>query len=394
VRLRLAGLVVAVCLLSPGMLRAQRISLSVPLDSLVAVAQRDSLDPSAQYDVGVGYWFYHRYAAADSAFRRAIAIEPKYARGYLALAWLQYVRRPKLGKMEAKHQLPDSLKPVVAEAERFYEQAFLIDPLVDLQVLGLVFGPELFTMLPGSADNYLVALIDGAESFWAGQYDGAYALLDRAVAKVAPADRAKKLPSVLLWYHGLAAAHVDHNDAAAEDFRILLQRELDAEKTDSLRRFSDLPSNEIRYVLATLEGRAGHFDDATRLFQEALTNNLGLYMAHVQLALMQERRGRTADAIVERQRALETQPDDPGLLYDLGVTLASARRLQEARDVLTRAMAANPRNARIPYALGQVQLLLGDRAAAKVTLSRFVDVAPSMFGRQIIQVRQQLAEMN
>lgn len=195
-------------------------------------------------------------------------------------------------------------------------------------------------------------------------------MLDRAVAKVSPADRGRKIPE------------------------ILLQRQLDAEKTDSLRRFSDLPSNEVRYVLATLEARAGHFDAAAQLFQEALTFDLGLYMAHVQLANMQERRNRLADAIVERQRALETQPEDAGLLYDLGVTLASARRLDDARDALSRAMAANPRNARIPYALGQIQLLLGDRAGARVTLTRFVDVAPSMFGRQVIQVRQQLAEMN
>ncbi len=202
-RLRLAGFIIA-CLLAPRMLAAQRLSLAVPLDTLVAAAARDSLDPGRQYDLGVGYWFYRRYGAADSAFRRAIAIEPKYARGYLALAWLQYARRPKLGKWEAKHQLPDSLKPVVAEAERFYEQAFLIDPLVDLQILGLVFGPDRFTMLPGSADNYIVALVDGPESFWAGQYDGAYALLDRPVAKVPPAERAGKIPEILLWYHGLA----------------------------------------------------------------------------------------------------------------------------------------------------------------------------------------------
>ena len=61
--------------------------------------------------------------------------------------------------------------------------------------------------------------------------------------------------------------------------------------------------------------------------------------------------------------------------------------------MLADAMEANPSNARIPYTLGQVQMRLGDREAARRTLERFLQIAPSRFLTQVNEVKRQLAGM-
>jgi tetratricopeptide (TPR) repeat protein len=129
------------------------------------------------------------------------------------------------------------------------------------------------------------------------------------------------------------------------------------------------------------------------VYQENLANNLGLYAAHSQLADIYEDRQEFVEAIAERRRAIETFPDDPSLRYDLGRTLAHSRDFPEAAQVLVDAMEANPLNARIPYTLGQVQMRLGDREAARRTLERFLQIAPSRFLTQVNEVKRQLTGM-
>jgi hypothetical protein len=54
---RVVGLLAAaVLLLAVPRAEAQRVDLLVPLAELEAHAQRDSLDPAAQYEAALGYW--------------------------------------------------------------------------------------------------------------------------------------------------------------------------------------------------------------------------------------------------------------------------------------------------------------------------------------------------
>jgi lipopolysaccharide biosynthesis regulator YciM len=62
--------------------------------------------------------------------------------------------------------------------------------------------------------------------------------------------------------------------------------------------------------------------------------------------------------------------------------------------VLTAAMQEDPSNARIPYTLGQVQLRLGDREAARRALERFVQIASCRFPTQVNEVKRRLAGMS
>ena len=384
-------LAVLVLLLAPAPALAQRVELLVPLAELEARAARDSLDPGAHYDAALGSWVGKRYDEAERELRRALAIEPKFAPSCLALAYLPFARRPKLWKEMHERRIPAELSARFEESVRLYQRAFLLDPMVDLKVYGLVMPPRPALVVGFNADRTYVALVRGFESFWNGDYQLSLDHLQRVLDEFGEKHR-KEIPRVLLWYHGLAAAHVSRYDVAITDFRVLLDRALASERTDSVQYFT-LASNQVRYVLATLYRRGQRPEEALALYQESLANDLGLYVAHTQLADIYEDRQQFVEAIAERRRAIETFPDDPSLRYDLGRTLARSRDYPEAAQVLADAMEANPSNARIPYTLGQVQMRLGDREAARRTLERFLQIAPSRFLTQVNEVKRQLAGM-
>ncbi len=371
---------------------AQKLVLSVPLDTLVARAARDSTDPLVLYNLGVGYWMSARYDEAEAALLRADAIDPRIAEVQLALAYLPYGRRPKLWKEESKGTVPPELVPTVNEANHRFRRTFMLDPMVDMRIIGLVIPPRDAIIVGRNADRYYAALVLGFESFWGGNYESAYQSLEQAYAFTTEKDRAQ-IPWVVLWYHGLAAAHIEHNATAIADFRLLLARRLEREKSDSVASFAVLPSNTVRYVLATMLRHAGHLSDAKDEFQAVLTNDLSFEMAHAQLADIAEQEKAWDLAVTERERALNASPSDPGLLLDYGTTLARARRFKEATTVLAQAEEAMPLNARVPYLRGQAAVADGRTEEAMIAFRRFAAIAPARFGSQVKQLEAQYGSL-
>lgn len=386
--------VVTLLVLSSTVTRAdaQRARLLVSLAELEARVGQDSLDPVIHYDLALGYWVAERFDEAERSLRRAVTIEPKFAPGYLGLAFLPYARRPKLWGEEMKNKVPPEWAERVHESDRAFRRAYMLDPMVDLKIYGLVFPPREKIVIGRNATETYAALVRGFESFWDGQYGTSYGWLHQALQKL---DRGKQndVPEALLWYHGLAAAHTYQYDVAIADFQRLLKRATAKEQTDTLVRSFSLASNQIRYVLATVSRKAGRGDEAVALYQESLANDLGLFMGHVQMAEIYEDRRDWPAAIIERRRAVESNPENSSLQYDLGHTLARALQFSEAAEVLNAAMEANPHNARIPYTLGLVRLRLSDKAGARDAFQRFVAMAPSRFGKQVTEARQRIGEL-
>lgn len=383
-RVRLA-VCLALALGSAPSLAAQRINLLVPLDSLMERARRDSLDAPVLYDAALGAWVYRKWELADSLLQRAVRVDPRFAPAHLALAYLPFAQRQKLWDEEDRGKIPAEWRERLERSYYHYRRAFLIDPMVDLKVIGLAVPPRGALTIGGSVDRYYANIILGVEQFWGGNYPAAFDLLDRVVQQTPPDRRAKELPSYLLWLHGLAGAHLDRYDIAIGNFQMLLDRRLEQRRTkaDSVTSATQLRENDLRYVLATLKHKSGSLAEATRLLQEVLEVDLSFDMAHAQLADIHERHRRWEDAIAERRRAIETNPDDPSLLFDLGMTLAKARRLREAIEALERASTANPLNARIPYTLSEMQVFVGDTTAAVASLRKFARIASSRFEPQL-----------
>ena len=379
-RRTLVAAAAALALAAPleGQYARNRPQLTIGVAELEMRAATDSMDPLVHYDLAVGYWFHKRFDEAERSLRRTVEIEPRFAPAYLALGLIPYARRPKLFKEEEKGKVPAEWQAAVEEANRHYERAFLIDPMVDLKIYGLLTPPG-------------EKMFEGFAYFWAADYGSAYRWFDEIFKYYKTPKQRATLPSFIYWYHSLAAAHVGQHDVAMAGMQVLLDRSLEREKTDTLVRFSLLQSNHYRYLLATMKQNAGLLKEAAALYEEALAHDLGLYFAHVQLANIHESMRRTGPALLERQRALEALPDDPGLLFELGESQARARRFAAANETLGRAMALNPYNARIPYTLGQVRTAMGDYVGAREAFERFIAIAPSRFGGQVSEVRRLIA---
>jgi superkiller protein 3 len=371
-----------------------RVKLPMKLGDLEAAVRRDSDDAAAHYNVGVAYCAAERYDDAEREFKQAVAIEPQFAEPYLALSQLPFARRPRLFRDQYEHSLPDEWVPKLKEADHMYARAFLVDPFVDVKIIGAV-TPHDFGVNAEVGEFYaefLRDLFDGVDFFSEGKYDRAYTSFQRVYNELHVEARPGNVPNYLLWYHGIAAGHIQKYDDAIWDIQTILNRFEQAEKSDSLIRIP-LETNDFRYILACLKQRAGKLQDAADLFRSALEHDAGLYMAHTRLAQLYESVQRWPVAISERRAAVNANPDDPSLVYDLGVTLAKGAQWPQADSTLRQAMDANPRDSRVPYYLGIVEQQLGKKDEARTAFQRFLALAPSRYQAQIDNAKQRLAAL-
>ncbi|MEO8199605.1 MAG: tetratricopeptide repeat protein [Gemmatimonadota bacterium] len=357
----------------------QSVRVVESLDTLQARARADSNDAAVHYNLAMGFWSKKRYDDAEHSLRQAIAIEPQFADAYLALGivhnWdADYWKR-------IRRQGGDTL---IAQTNKqwghYYRQAFLLDPLVDLKMLGAtykIYGENHFSR--------------GLEDLVEGRYDKAFDHFDNQLKH----DRDRHPLDSLegdLWFHGLAAAHLNRYDVAVEDYGFLLDRARKQSESDSSDQIP-LELNDYRYMMAVLQQRLGKNDAAMQLYQEVLENDLGNYMAHVQLARMFEAAQQWDRAIAERRRAVETNPDDASLLLDLGITLGRAGQFEPAMESLAQARDLNPRDCRALFWMGTAALQLNQRDHAREAFAQFVAMAPSRYERQITLARQRLTEL-
>ncbi len=386
-------LVVALLLTVAAGASAQRVRLSVPMDELVRRAAQDSNDAPTQYDVALGYWLDRKFDLAEQHLRQAIAIEPKTAAAYLALSYLPYARRTKLWDEEDDGKVPAEWVAPLEEAWAFRRRAFLIDPMVDLKPVALMIPPASTLGLTKRQQGFYTYLMNGYGSFWVGDYVKAYGFFQEIMKGVPDADR-KEYASWFLWYEALAAAHANDHPRAVSNLRLLLERATAAEQRSGGATLVFSQANHYRYTLACVLDMGGQTKEAVDLLQEVLTNDLGLYAAHVRLAEIYERQHRTNASLAERRRAVATNPEDPSLVADLGEALARAGEVDDALATLRRAVAANPRSHRAWYLLGALAEQRGAREEARTAYARFLELAPSRWDSQRTEVQQKLTQLN
>ena len=398
----IVGVLVALLAASPA--ASQGLKLHVKLDSLESIARRDTNDAVAQYNVALGYWTKKRWDDVQRSLELAVKIEPNFAQAWLALSILPYARRPKLREEEIeKGKVPEEWKAPLEAARRAYRRAFLADPLVDLSILAAIEPPrppiEFHVDRTGHVSVWFENPFLELEQ---GRYLEAFRIFDAWMTpylrqrdstrrdSLAPVLRGTpaRVPEPLLWFHGLCAAHLASYDVAVTDFRILLDQD-----TTAAQRHLDwasLQTNDYRYMLAVIYQRQQKWPEAKNMFREALEHDLGLYMAHLQMAKIYEAQGLLDSATTESRAAVLANPEDPSLMLHHGVILTEAGYVAAAVDTLWRAMNANPRDSRIPYFLGVAEQTLQERAEARAAFERFLSLAPSRYTEYIRDARARL----
>lgn len=365
-----------------------RLHEGVTVKSLEEAVARDSADPNSLYALALGYWSKRRWDDVERTLDRALAIEPRNALALLALAHLPYARRPRLWEEEEQGTVPAEWQPALLKRDRLARLAFLVDPLVDLQIVGAV-APEQSSLLRGGqgASELRTALV-GLTTFRNAQYDQAFGWFDRLARLLGESQDPGRVPGFVLWYRGLAAAHLNDLPAAIADFT-----RLDARTDANDAAAFGVDPTLVPYVLAWLNQQAGRLDLARTGYEAALTLDLGLWMAHVQLARIHDDRGEWNEAIRERRLALEANPDDPSLLLDLAITLFKAGRAEEAVEPLAGARRLTPMNFRVAYFEGVVAEQLQRPAEARQAFQRFLALAPSRFVAEIAEVQRHLRQL-
>lgn len=369
---------------------AQRIRLPESFRTLEERAQRDSNDAAAHFNVALAYWNEERWEDCRAAFRTAVTIDPQFAAAWLGLAMLPFAQRPGLWEDLARDRIPEEWVDPLRESDRLYRRAMMIDPFVDYRVFGAASPPRSAWWTQNELyERVYDFLFRGFDDFERGRYQDAHGRFSEYLREI-DADRfVDRAPNAILYYHGLAAGHLERWDDAIYDFEVLMGREQEEEEEDRILHLP-LRTNEFRYILAVVRHRSGQLADAAGLYREALGHDVGLYMANVQLARLHEAQGLWVEAIRERQHAINANPEDGSLVYDLGITLARAGRWSDAAATLAQAAVMNPRDARVPYYRGIIASRLGFPVEARIHLEHFLAIAPSRYADQMADARRRI----
>lgn len=180
-------------------------------------------------------------------------------------------------------------------------------------------------------------------------------------------------------------------DSAVAETQLMVDG-LRAEDQKSLVRFYE-SKGLGEYQIGFLWLNAGQKEKAKAAFQRALTEDLGMPMAHAQLGEIAASEGDMETALLEWGQAVELSPKDPMLRVGLARRLMEARKWEEALPHLQQSVALDPWYA-MPYLfIGQIQQSAGEDAAAKAAYEAYIARAPRSAERELNAARARLAQL-
>ncbi|MGH8766540.1 MAG: tetratricopeptide repeat protein, partial [Burkholderiales bacterium] len=107
----------------------------------------------------------------------------------------------------------------------------------------------------------------------------------------------------------------------------------------------------------------GDHEGAARSYQRALSLDPDCVPAHLNLGVLLQLRGETAEAVLHFRRACELAPDSADAWLNLGFVLERGRDLRQARECYDRALAIDPDHIDARFNRSMVLLAQGDYAA-------------------------------
>jgi tetratricopeptide (TPR) repeat protein len=331
------------------------------VEELRSRVRRDSCDVSLYYALGMALLSRREFDAADSAFLQAVTIDPQFAEGWVGAAIAQLENTRLWNRLRRRGDTAVARER--AHRTGMLRRAFLIDPFVNIA--------------PREGD-YSATAFEYGQRFMARE-------LQRTHSR-------DSLPPGLLWEHALLSIRTFHWAEAIADFESL-RRIFAARERDDTTGAVPLSGGNVLYMLAALQLRNGDAEQAIRLYRQTIGEDLGNYMAHVQLARIHEVAEEWPDAVRERRAAVEVFPENATLVSDLGLTLYRSGALAESEETLLQARAMNQRDPLIPYRLGVVEDAQGKRDAARASLELFLRLAPSGLTTPIADARRRLSRM-
>jgi tetratricopeptide (TPR) repeat protein len=122
--------------------------------------------------------------------------------------------------------------------------------------------------------------------------------------------------------------------------------------------------------------KAGHADEAEKLFQQAIAIDSGFAPGYLDLGLARIRQGKLPEAAASLEKALELDPNAPGANMFLGIVDHQMNRSTESIEHLQKEVAAHPDSPEAQMWLGIVELSSGHPDQATGPLDRAAELSP------------------
>lgn len=123
--------------------------------------------------------------------------------------------------------------------------------------------------------------------------------------------------------------------------------------------------------------QTGYWRDSEIFWRQTLAVTAGNSIAHHNLALTLQGRGRTDEAIVHQRRTVEIDPRSAGSRYSLGSTLDDAGQVEEAMAQLKTALEIEPGHVQANVRLGNIFYRIGEVTNAISHYQRALEADPS-----------------
>jgi arylsulfatase A-like enzyme/Flp pilus assembly protein TadD len=144
------------------------------------------------------------------------------------------------------------------------------------------------------------------------------------------------------------------------------------------------PTNpQIYYLLGGRYDKAHQFNEEMNLYRAAVTKGINSGMLHSRMADMLVRQGKTNQAIIEYEKAVQYNPSDTGSLANLATAYLNEGRLAAAELDFKRILVMNPDNATAQNGLGMVAIHRGNFQAARGYFERAVQLDPNLMEAQV-----------
>ncbi len=131
------------------------------------------------------------------------------------------------------------------------------------------------------------------------------------------------------------------------------------------------------YNIGVANYKRGINEKALEMFKKAISLNPSYLRALVSLALFYKEKSMWNESIVQYQRILEIQPNDPASLLHMGICHFQKGSPKEAIGVFKTATAIYPAFFEAHYNLGVVYYTMNDFAASKIEFLKTLEIEPS-----------------
>lgn len=168
------------------------------------------------------------------------------------------------------------------------------------------------------------------------------------------------------------------HSARAMEAWLLIDQGREEEGLEAARANAEAGGARAQRALGDIYRRLGRYEEAERVYGRLLETEPNDWRLLFARGAARERLGRSDEAEADLQRALEISPDQPDLLNYLGyMWVDRGERLQEALQMIMRAVELRPLSGAIIDSLGWAYFRMGDYEQALLYLERAVELEPA-----------------